>query len=52
MIEYDEGYEAFEEGLDLKDNPYSDVYQPEKFEEWDEGFLDAADKEENKEKLE
>ena len=44
MNAYDQGYKAYCNEEDLEDNPYPEWEQD--FEEWDDGFLNAAGKEE------
>ena len=42
-IAYEEGWRAYEEDLDLTDNPYDHQQQEELFEDWRRGWRDALE---------
>jgi len=43
MTPYQQGQQAFDDGLKLSDNPYDEVTQLSMYELWEEGWLDSAD---------
>jgi ribosome modulation factor len=40
---YDEGYNAYWDGVDLEDNPYEQEKEPEKRGSWEEGWRKARE---------
>ena len=40
---FDRGYHAFFSGMNLRENPYSEVLEKEMFDSWEQGYWLASD---------